>query len=127
MASFMEIDSLLARISSAELDELRRALCIGIQQVTLTGSSHLVTQVYCSALPVAYTSLPHALWERFGRLVLEAAYEATFAAAVINAKRTGNKAVFLTLLGEAHLETMSHGSLTLSSDPQRFARTWSLM
>ncbi|HUP79054.1 MAG TPA: hypothetical protein VM260_10915 [Pirellula sp.] len=67
-------------------------------QVTLDGCEHLVTQAYCSALPVNY-SLPLQLWERFARLILEAAYEATLAAAVLNASKSGNKSVYLTLLG----------------------------
>ena len=55
-------------------------LRIGIQwntQVTLNDSKHLVTQAYCSALPVAYSHHPSTLWAEFARLVLEAAYEVT--------------------------------------------------
>ena len=51
-----EIDSRLAMMSEPELDELRAKLKIGLQwdtQVTLNGCEHLVTQAYCSALPVA--------------------------------------------------------------------------
>jgi hypothetical protein len=59
----------------------------------------MVTQAYCSALPVAYSGLSSRLWERFARLILEAAYEATLAAAVLNASKTGNKSVYLTLIG----------------------------
>jgi len=97
-----EIDEKLSRMSEIELDQLRAKLRIGVQwdtQVTLDGCEHLVTQAYCSALPVAYSSLPSKNWERFARLVLEAAYEATFATAVLNAGSTGNKSVYLTLLG----------------------------
>lgn len=61
--------------------------------------SHTVTQAYCSALPVAYSGLPEWQWEEFARLVLEAAYEASLYAAVLNAERTGNNRVFPTLLG----------------------------
>lgn len=96
------IDTQLDSMSEAELDSLRSKLKIGVQwntQVTLQDSQHLVTQAYCSAMPVAYSGLPSQLWERFARLILEAAYEATLAAAVINASQTGNKSVFLTLLG----------------------------
>ena len=67
--------------------------------MTLDGCEHLVTQAYCSALPVAYSDLSPRLWERFARLILEAAYEATLAAAVLNASKSGNKSVYLTLLG----------------------------
>ena len=97
-----EIDSKLSSMSESELDDLRGMLKVGLQwdtQVTLSDCEHLVTQAYCSALPVAYSGLPSRSWERFARLILEAAYEATFAAAVFNASKTGNKSVYLTLLG----------------------------
>lgn len=97
-----EIDDRLGKLSESELDELRAKLKIGLQwdtQVTLDGCEHMVTQAYCSALPVAYSGLPSRLWEKFARLILEAAYEATLAAAVLNASKTGNKAVYLTLIG----------------------------
>lgn len=101
-AGLAEVDRQLSAMTQAELDGLRAQLQIGVQwdsQVTLAGSQHLVTQAYCSALPVAYSGLPVRLWERFARLVLEAAYEATLAAAVLNSINTGNRSVFLTLLG----------------------------
>jgi hypothetical protein len=101
-AGLEHVDSALAKMAEPELDALRAMLQIGVQwdtQVTLNGCQHLVTQAYCSALPVAYSGLPAKLWERFARLILEAAYEATLAAAVVNAANTGNKSVYLTLLG----------------------------
>ena len=58
-----------------------------------------VTQVFCSALPVRYTRLAQKRWQRFALLVLEAAYEATFWAALRNAERTKNPSLFLTSLG----------------------------
>ena len=97
-----EIDSRLAMMSESELEELCAKLKIGLQwdtQVTLNGCEHLVTQAYCSALPVAYSGLPSRSWERFARLILEASYEATIAAGVLNASKSGNKSVYLTLLG----------------------------
>ncbi len=97
-----EIDGTLARMDEAELDNLRAALRIGLQwdtEVTFADCGHLITQAFCSALPVAYTSLPRDLWERFARLVLEATYEATLTAAAINSTRTGNNRVYLTLVG----------------------------
>jgi hypothetical protein len=97
-----EVDSKLSQMSESELDVLRCQLQIGLQwdtQVTLDGCEHLVTQAYCSAMPVAYSGLPTRLWERFAKLILEAAYEATFASTVLNAARTGNKSVYLTLIG----------------------------
>ena len=97
-----EVDSKLSSMMEGDLDELRSQLKIGLQwdtQVTLDGCKHLVTQAYCSAPPVDYSDLSPRLWERFARLILEAAYEATLAAAVLNASKTGNKSVYLTLVG----------------------------
>ncbi|MCY2962629.1 MAG: hypothetical protein NT069_03095, partial [Planctomycetota bacterium] len=97
-----EIDEMLNGLDEPGRDRLRQALQIGLQsdtQVTLDGSSHLVSQAYCSALPVAYTRHPSELWARFATLVLEASYEATFCAAILNSVRTRNPTVFLTLLG----------------------------
>lgn len=97
-----EISESLSQMSEAERDTLRSKLRIGIQwntQVTLNSAEHQVTQTYCSALPVAYSRLSPTLWKDFASLVLEAAYEATFCAAALNSAATGNKKVFLTLLG----------------------------
>ncbi len=77
-------------------------LRIGLQwgtEVTLGDAGHLVSQAYCSALPVAYSSHSPDLWEAFARLVLEAAYEATVCAAILNRRSTESDRVFLTLLG----------------------------
>ncbi len=96
------VDTQLRSMSEPELDGLRTKLRIGVHwntQVTINECQHLVTQAYCSALPVAYSGLSSRLWERFARLVLEAAYEATLAVAVLNAAKTRNRTVFLTLLG----------------------------
>lgn len=101
-SGLMEISPRLRSSSENELDEFRKLLRVGIQadtQVTLKDSTHKVSQVYCSALPVAYSRHPSDLWEAFARLVLEASYEATICAAILNGHRTGNKRVFLTLLG----------------------------
>jgi hypothetical protein len=101
-SGLMEISNRLRASSERDLDELRKLLRVGIQmdtQVTLMDSTHKVSQVYCSALPVAYSRLSADLWEDFARLVLEASYEATICAAILNSQRTGNKNVFLTLLG----------------------------
>lgn len=51
-------------------------------------------------MPIAYSSVEPAEVEPLGRLVLNSAYEATLAAAVLNAARpTGNPTAYLTLLG----------------------------
>lgn len=87
-----------ARIQAADRMALARLLRIGLQQgtqVTLPGAGHLVHQVYVSALPLAYSTYPPADWEPFARLVLDASYRATLAAALALGART----VFLTRLG----------------------------
>ena len=97
-----EIDHKIRSLNLGEREELKSRLRIGIQwdtQVTPNASTHLVSQAYCSALPVAYNSFPTRLWESFARLVLEASYEATLHAALINYQKSRNAKVFLTLLG----------------------------
>ena len=97
-----QISSHLDSASDPEIDQLRNKLRIGIQSsadVTIGEANHQVSQVFCSALPVAYSRQPATLWKPFAKLVLESAYEATLHAAVQNAKQTGNNRLFLTLLG----------------------------
>ena len=97
-----EIRQAITSLDDEGRDRLRAALRIGLHtntQVTLGGSEHVVSQAYCSALPVAYTDHPSRQWESFATLVLEASYEATICAAIDNARRTGNRTVFLTLVG----------------------------
>lgn len=97
-----EISNKLRAASESELDGLRELLRIGIQwntQVTLGDSGHTVSQAYCSALPVAYSPHSASLWSELARLVLEASYEATICAAILNSMRNGNNRAFLTLLG----------------------------
>jgi hypothetical protein len=101
-AGLVEINRQLAAADESRLDQIRQALQIGLQwdtQVTLAGASHNVSQAYCSAMPVAYTGHTAKLWRPLATLVLEAAYEATLCAAIVNAQRTGNPRLFLTLLG----------------------------
>lgn len=92
----------LSELDETEKDQLRAALLVGLHrdtQVTLHGSTHLVSQIYCSALPVRYTRYSPDLWAPIARLILEAAYEATLCAAIENAVRTQNNRLYLTLLG----------------------------
>jgi hypothetical protein len=96
------INQQLNDFDESKLDELRGLLRIGLQldtQVTLRSSSHVVSQAYCSAMPVSYSEHSSELWAPFAIVVLEAAYEATICAAIENAHRTGNNRVYLTLLG----------------------------
>jgi hypothetical protein len=94
----------LTTLAFDQIDILRGKLRIGIHrdvEVTdVAGQDRpLVSQSFCSALPVAYSRVPPAHWEPFALLVLEAAYEATMWAAVLNAQRGVSNVVFLTLLG----------------------------
>jgi hypothetical protein len=94
----------LRALAPDQVDALRAKLKIGIHrdvEVTQAKGPHrpLVSQAFCSALPVAYSRVPPAHWEPFAVLVLEAAYEATLWAAVLNAQRGLSNVVFLTLLG----------------------------
>ena len=94
----------LETLTTNQIDGLRGELRIGIHRdVEVTEAAGpdrpRVTQSFCSALPVAYSRVPPAHWESFALLVLEAAYEATMWAAVLNAQRGASNVVFLTLLG----------------------------
>jgi hypothetical protein len=101
-SSLVEISNHLGELSESDRDDLRQRLRIGIQwntAVTLDNAQHLVSQAYGSALPVAYSFYPSHLWADFAKLVLEASYEATICAAILNSRKTGNNQLFLTLLG----------------------------
>lgn len=96
------INKKLSDIFIEEREQLKGLLKIGIQwdtEVTVSISKQLVSQAYCSALPVAYSHLEFYYWEYFARLVLEATYEATLYAGLINYENTGSNKVFLTLVG----------------------------
>lgn len=97
-----QIATRLQLASETELDEMRGELRIGLQwnaAVTLPGANTRVSQAYCSALPVAYGNQPADDWADFAKLILDAAYEATIIAAILNASQTGVNTVYLTLLG----------------------------
>jgi hypothetical protein len=98
------IETHLSGLSNAERDRLRGLLRVGLHQnvgVTEPGAAPdaRVTQVYCSALPVAYSRIPQVEWTGFALLILEAAYEATLLAAVLNADRGGSRRLLLTRIG----------------------------
>ncbi len=89
-------------------DEIRQHLQIGLHwDVEVTDADATpgptVSQAFCSALPVSYNNLMSgtrgAKWAPLAQLVLEAAYEATLWAAVLNAQRGVSNTVLLTLLG----------------------------
>ena len=95
------ISNLLDTASEEVIDELRSALAIGLHRgVEVTdGSGRRVSQAYCSALPVAYSSHGRGSWEPFARLVLQASYEAVMLAAVEQASVGGSNTVLLTRIG----------------------------
>lgn len=98
------ITSHLREIGDAGSRELAGRLRIGLHQdveVTdgPTSPGQLVNQIFCSALPVAYGRWPQPLWQDFAQLILDAAYEATLLAGVLNSRQGGSNIVLLTLLG----------------------------
>ncbi len=94
------INAYLEHLPQDAYEYVKGKLRIGVQwntQVTLKGTENLVTQAYCSALPVTYNTSNG--WERLARLILEATYETTFYTALSNYRKTGNPQLFLTLVG----------------------------
>jgi len=107
LCSAAALDAIAAHIGTLQqdqVDDLRGKLRIGLHSdVAVTDTEAdplpLVSQAFCSALPVAYSPVPPVRWKPFASLVLEAAYEATMLAAVLNKRRGATNIVFLTLLG----------------------------
>ncbi len=94
----------LRAIGPERADALAGKLRIGIHRdVEVTDAPAaprpMVSQAFCSALPVAYGRVPQSHWASFAQLVLDAAYEATLLEAVTNARRGVSNIVLLTLLG----------------------------
>ena len=98
----IEIKNRLKSASESEIDQLRQLLRIGIQwntEVTIANSRHTVSQAFCSALPVAYSPHSPELWSEFAQLILDASYEASLCAGILNMLQQGNNKLYLTLLG----------------------------
>lgn len=98
------ISTLLEELSVNEVDVARSKLRIGVHsdvQVTDIDAvpAQLVSQAFCSALPVAYSQIPKHHWSLFAQLILEAAYEAMMWAGVLNARRGRSNVIMLTRLG----------------------------
>jgi hypothetical protein len=99
------IDGCLATLDLVARDALLAKLRIGLHSdVEVTDGTSaprpVVSQAFCSALPVAYgRSTPASLWEPFARLILDAAYEATLWAGARNLGRGVSDLVLLTLVG----------------------------
>ncbi len=97
-----KINDQIRRLDLIGYDELKEKLKIGLQwntEVTISENKSIVSQAYCSALPVAYSHIDTYNWEEFASLILNATYEATFYAALRNYQNTGNRKLFLTLVG----------------------------
>jgi hypothetical protein len=107
MCSRSGLDAITAYLGSLkpqDIDTLAGRLRIGVHRdVEVTDADGpdrpFVSQAFCSALPVAYSRVPAAHWQAFASLVLNAAYEATLWAAVLNAQRGASNVVLLTRLG----------------------------
>lgn len=102
-AGLEKITKTIHELTIQEYESLKSKLRVGIQantEVTINhAEDHVVTQVYCSALPIRYTRIDVREWEVFAKLILEATYECTLYAALKNFERTGNNKVYLTLVG----------------------------
>lgn len=98
----LAINKKIANFTEAERENLKGKLKTGIQwntEVTISDTKHKVSQIYCSALPVAYSPIESFYWEYFARIILEATYESTLYAAVLNMEKNNSNKVFLTLVG----------------------------
>ncbi|ARN76830.1 hypothetical protein BST97_01790 [Nonlabens spongiae] len=98
----LKINKIIAGFSELERERLKQKLKIGVQwntEVTKSITKHKVSQVYCSALPVAYSHIESFYWEYFARVILESTYESTLFAAIMNMKNNESNKVYLTLVG----------------------------
>jgi hypothetical protein len=90
-----------------QIDGVRGKLKVGVHRhVEVTdpstegeGNLPVVSQAFCSALPVSYTQVPQIHWRAFASLVLESAYEAAMWAALASHQRGESNIVLLTSLG----------------------------
>ncbi|QWX85221.1 hypothetical protein H0I23_06175 [Cellulophaga sp. HaHaR_3_176] len=98
----LAINKQIGGYTNYQREFLKDKLKVGIQwntEVTLNDKKQIVSQIYCSALPVAYSNIESFYWENFARIILEATYEATLYSAMINLKKNKSNSVFLTLVG----------------------------
>ncbi|SFU54063.1 hypothetical protein SAMN05216480_106146 [Pustulibacterium marinum] len=98
----LAINKIIAQLTEIERERLKEKLKTGIQwntEVTKSTEKQKVSQIYCAALPVAYSHLESFYWEYFARVILEATYESTLLAGVLNMENNNSNKVFLTLVG----------------------------
>lgn len=103
-AQLARIETHLRSLDEPARDALRGLLRVGYHadvEITETGAAQktIVSQIYCSALPVSYSGIAAVNWSSFASLILEAAYEATFHCAILNAANGGSNRLLLTRLG----------------------------
>ena len=112
LQGLLAINKKLANMSYEQREDLKSKLKTGIQwntEVTLPGAKHKVSQIYCSALPVAYNhNIETSYWEAFSRVILEATYESTILAGVLNMEKYKSNKVFLTLVGGGAFGNKEH-------------------
>jgi hypothetical protein len=92
----------MSKLTPEEYEQLKGLLKVGIQyntEVTAYEGALKLTQVYCSGVPVAYSGFSAEKWEPFGKMVLDATYEASFWAAIQQMNNSQNNKLFLTLVG----------------------------
>lgn len=94
-----EVAEYLEGADEPTVDSLRCLIRVGthfdVEVTDVSERRQFVSQVFCSAIPIAYSSTSKESQAALSKLVLEAAYEATLLAAAVAGKRT----VLLTLLG----------------------------
>lgn len=98
----LAINQKLSTLNNHQKDKLKQKLKIGIQwnsEVVFSKNKHRVSQIYCSALPVSYNIIDYYYFEPFSRLILEATYEATLYAGILNMIKYNSNIVYLTLIG----------------------------
>ena len=96
------ISESIRKMKTEDYESLKSLLKTGIQwntEVTNCAQRHLVSQIYCSALPIGYSSIYSGDWKEFASLVLDATYESAFYAATENYQKTGCSILYLTLVG----------------------------
>jgi hypothetical protein len=98
----LTINKNIAQLSAHDREDLKGKLKTGIQwntEVTLAATKQRVSQIFCSALPVAYCQTEPIYWESFARVILEALYESTLYAGMLNMIEHQSNIVYLTLVG----------------------------
>ena len=101
-AGLAAVEDKLASLPLIEREQLCGKLMVGVQagtEVTIGESNHRLSQVFCSALPVAYSDVPAGNWNHFPRLILDATYELTFYIALQNLMQNDCNKLYLTLVG----------------------------